>query len=131
MSSLIATGLAALALAASAGSAPPASSAWTRAGVSDTSQGGPVERGQAVFHNRCAVCHSKPAPGNTETSGTNGLQFKYGGSKPAALEDRTDLTPALVKFYVRNGSGYMPQFRKTYVSDAELEALSAYLTRAR
>ena len=129
MSSLIATGLAALAMAA--GAAAPATSAWNRVGASDTGQGGAVERGEAVFHNRCAACHSRPISGDPETIGTNSLQFKYGGSKPAALEDRTDLTPAVVKFYVRNGVGYMPQFRKTYVSDAELESLSAYLTRKR
>ena len=129
MMGVIASGLAALALAA--GAAAPATSAWTRAGAGDTAQGAPEQRGEAVFHNRCAVCHGRPIAGDSETAGTTSLNFKYSGSKPAALEDRTDLTPQLVKFYVRNGVGYMPQFRKTYVSDAELEALSAYLTRKR
>jgi mono/diheme cytochrome c family protein len=48
---------------------------------------------------------------------------------PALLEKRTDLTAALVKTYVRNGITVMPFFRKTEISDAELDAIAAYLTR--
>jgi mono/diheme cytochrome c family protein len=113
----------------------PATSAWTRTGAPDTGQGGPVEQGRAVFHNRCSICHSQSAgpgrDGPSDMPGTFSLNFKYQGEKPAALEERTDLTPEVVKFYVRNGSGYMPHFRKTYVSDMELDALAAYLTRKR
>jgi mono/diheme cytochrome c family protein len=47
---------------------------------------------------------------------------------PAALEDRRDLTPELVKLFVRNGVATMAPFRKTEVSDADLEALAAYLS---
>jgi len=31
--------------------------------------------------------------------------------------------------YVRNGITVMPTFRKTEISDAELDAIAAYLTR--
>jgi hypothetical protein len=62
-------------------------------------------------------------------AGTQALEAKYKGSKPALLEERTDLTPELVRFYVRHGSGVMPFFRKTEVSDADLDALAAYLSR--
>ena len=47
------------------------------------------------------------------------------------LESRTDLTPELTKFFVRNGINVMPPFRKTEITDAELNALAAYLASAR
>ena len=115
--------------AASTGSA--ADSAWARNGARDTTTGSPIERGQAVFQNRCAICHARKEGGRLDTPGTNSLAAKYKGERPGALEDRTDLTPELVKFFVRNGAYAMPQFRKTYVTDAELDAVAAYLSRKR
>jgi mono/diheme cytochrome c family protein len=84
-----------------------------------------VEQGHAVFSKWCAPCHAK-GPGNP---GTTALEALYQGTKPAALEDRTDLTPETVKHFVRNGVSVMPFFRKTEISDAELEALAAYFGR--
>lgn len=63
--------------------------------------------------------------------GTNLLQQRYKGSVPAALEERTDLTPETVGYFVRHGLNVMPGFRKTELSDGDLKALSAYLTRKR
>jgi hypothetical protein len=63
-----------------------------------------------------------------QAPGTTSLELKYQGTVPAALEDRRDLTPELVKLFVRNGVATMAPFRKTEVSDADLEALAAYLS---
>ena len=82
-----------------------------------------AQRGQEVFAYWCAPCHSA-APRNP---GTIALEVRYQGSKPAALEDRTDLVPELTKMFVRNGLSIMPPFRKTEITDADLEALAAYL----
>jgi mono/diheme cytochrome c family protein len=62
-------------------------------------------------------------------AGTAALEIKYKGEKPALLEERTDLTPEVVAFFVRKGSGVMPPFRPTEVSDDDLKALGAYLSR--
>ena len=62
-------------------------------------------------------------------SGTQALAAKYNGSIPAVLEQRTDLTPELVRTFVRQGMNIMPPFRKTEISDAELNALATYLAR--
>lgn len=109
--------------------------AWTRANAMDTSKGTQLERGAAVFHNRCAACHGTPGfmrpDGSSDMPGTSAIFFKYKGAKPAKLEDWTDLVPEVVKYFVRNGSMYMPQFRKTDISDEELDALTAYLSRPR
>lgn len=48
---------------------------------------------------------------------------------PAALEDRRDLTPESIRLFVRQGVAMMPFARKTEVSDADLDALIAYLIR--
>ena len=47
-----------------------------------------VQRGHEVFDRWCAPCHA-PGPGHP---GTQSLEAKYKGSKPGALEQRTDLT---------------------------------------
>ena len=40
------------------------------------------------------------------------------------LEQRTDLAPEFTRAIVRTGVSVMPFFRKTEISDAELDALS-------
>ena len=52
----------------------------------------------------------------------------YKGAKPAMLEERTDLTPEIVKHFVRTGVTVMPFFRKTEINDADLDALALYLS---
>lgn len=83
-----------------------------------------LAHGKQVFAHWCAPCHG-PAP---RLAGTLALQTKYKGDLPPALEDRTDLTPEVVAYFVRTGVAWMPPFRKTEVSDADLAALGAYLS---
>jgi mono/diheme cytochrome c family protein len=81
--------------------------------------------GQAVYEHWCAPCHA-PGPGHP---GTQSLQLKYGGKTPAVLLERTDLTAQAVAAFVRQGVLLMAPFRKTEISDAELAALTAYVTK--
>jgi mono/diheme cytochrome c family protein len=85
-----------------------------------------AQQGKKVFDRWCAACH---AAGDAYP-GTLALHAKYKGEMPPALEQRTDLNPDFVKFFVRNGVSVMPFFRKTEISDAELAALAAYLSRS-
>ncbi len=100
---------------------------WTIAALlaagAAAAQDGERERGSEVFLYWCAPCH---APGPRHP-GTQALEALYKGAKPAALEERTDLVPALTQTFVRNGVSVMPPFRKTEISDADLAALAAYL----
>lgn len=96
-------------------------SSWTTATVSG--QGQP--RGYVEYQKYCSACHGE----GVGKPGTTALQAKYKGAEPALLDKRTDLTPELIKTYVRNGISVMPLFRKTEISDAELDAIAAYLTR--
>lgn len=90
-----------------------------------------ILRGQQVFEIHCVACHGAGIgnPGLERKPGTDALFAKYEGQEPPVLSDRTDLDPAFITYTVRNGATLMPFFRKTDVSDADLVALNAYLTR--
>jgi (+)-pinoresinol hydroxylase len=89
-----------------------------------------IEQGKAAFDYHCAACHgTQVVSGQQHLPGTQALTVKYQGKEPGALEERTDLSPQLVKTFVRTGVSVMPFFRKTMVTDAELEAIAAYLSR--
>jgi (+)-pinoresinol hydroxylase len=85
-------------------------------------------RGHDVFQAWCAPCHA-PVRGNDRLAGTTTLANLYKGSRPGALEERTDLTPDYVATMVRTGINAMPPFRKTEIGDADIRALGAYLAR--
>jgi (+)-pinoresinol hydroxylase len=82
-----------------------------------------ISTGHRVFDQWCSMCHAAGAT----FAGTVALETKYHGAKPAALEDRSDLTPALISYIVRRGVGLMPPIRKTEINDDELRDLEAYL----
>jgi (+)-pinoresinol hydroxylase len=85
----------------------------------------PAPSGNVVYEKWCAPCHD---PGINHP-GTHALMAKYQDTKPAVLLERTDLAASVVKHFVRHGISVMPQFRKTEISDAELDALAAFLSR--
>ncbi|NKJ42206.1 cytochrome c [Novosphingobium sp. SG720] len=77
-----------------------------------------------VYRKWCADCHATPTG-----PGSLALQRKYQGAVPAILEQRSDLSPDYVRQVVRQGISFMPSFRKTEISDAELAAVATYLTK--
>ena len=121
-------------------SADPVSSAQTAwsplpAHASEALKDAREQRGRDVFQQRCAACHAAipkdgiGPPYLPPMAGTQALQARYKGAKPAVLEQRTDLTSDFVKAIVRGGLNSMPFFRPTELSDDDLSALGAYLTR--
>jgi mono/diheme cytochrome c family protein len=88
-----------------------------------------IERGKQVFAHWCAPCHGEGRgdDGAPMLPGTHALTLKYRGQKPGLLEERTDLPPELLKAFVRTGVASMPPFRKTEITDEDLEAIAAYL----
>ena len=84
---------------------------------------GHIARGSEVYQQWCESCHGT----GHGRSGTIALQAKYQGSIPALLVERTDLAPELTKSFVRSGIFAMPFFRKTEITDADLDALAAFL----
>jgi mono/diheme cytochrome c family protein len=84
-----------------------------------------VQKGKQIYEYWCATCHGPELPG------TVALETKYKGAKPALLDQRTDLLPPVTKTFVRKGVSVMPFFRKTEITDADLDALAAYIVRPR
>jgi mono/diheme cytochrome c family protein len=91
-----------------------------------------VATGRAAFQRTCAPCHAAGPgdDGRPMLPGTQNLQWKYKGEKPALLEQRIDLPGPVLRTFVRRGSWSMPGFRKSEVTDAEIEAIAAYLAVA-
>ena len=109
---------------APAASGSPPTISWTWSTVKPPAGSPP---GYAQFQRDCVVCHgSGPA-----RPGTRALRSKYQGKEPPLLAERTDLAPDYIRTIVRHGVSVMPPFRKTELSDADLGAIVAYLTRKR
>jgi (+)-pinoresinol hydroxylase len=83
--------------------------------------------GRVVYDHWCAACH---APGIMHP-GTHALMVKYPGGQRATglITEWHDLPASYVSYMVRHGMSVMPPFRKTEITDAELTALAAYLSR--
>ena len=84
--------------------------------------------GAALFSNLCGACHLAGG------MGTNLLtkQRVILGEPPESglLENRQDLTQNYVKIIVRRGRMAMPGLTRVEVTDAELDAIAAYLGKA-
>jgi mono/diheme cytochrome c family protein len=93
---------------------------------------GATQRGMVKFQHTCAPCHGAGpgTDGRPALPGTTALQLKYKGALPALLEARTDLTFDVLKAYLRHGSWSMPPFRKTELTDAEIQDIAVYLATA-
>lgn len=85
--------------------------------------------GAALFSNRCGTCHLAGG------MGTNLLtkQRIAAGQPPESgmLANRTDLTADYIKGVVRGGKVAMPPLSRVEVTDAELEAISAFLGKGK
>ncbi len=80
-----------------------------------------ADQGRVVYQKWCTPCHGT----GLGKPGTNAAAAH--GLKPAVLEQRTDLTPKMIETAVRKGVYFMPRFRKTEISNADLAAIVAYL----
>ena len=92
-----------------------------------------VAAGKSVFQLRCAPCHGADRggdPAHALLPGTDALRIKYQGKVPTLLEQRTDLTAPVLHVFLRHGTWSMPPFRKTELSDADIDHIAAYLAVA-
>ena len=80
-----------------------------------------ADRGREVYQKWCTPCHGTGlGKAGTEAAAAHGI-------KPAVLEQRTNLSAKMIETTVRNGVSFMPRFRKTEISNADLAAITAYL----
>ena len=80
------------------------------------------QQGKSLYNHICVYCHS---PG---VWGTNRLSKRM-DKEHAVLENRTDLSAGAIQTIVRTGIGSMPPLRKSELSDTDVSAIAAYLTR--
>ena len=94
--------------------------------VSLAAEAGPIsaqeQQGKQLYDRTCSYCHG---PG---LWATNRIAKRL-DKDHALLENRTDLSAEGIRAIVRSGVGSMPPLRKTELSDAEVDAIAAYLTR--
>jgi (+)-pinoresinol hydroxylase len=81
--------------------------------------------GGKIFDKWCSDCHHTPAG-----PGSMAIERRHHGEIHAVIEERKDMNPDAVKLIVRQGMSFMPSFRKTEISDAELSLLAAYVTHS-
>jgi mono/diheme cytochrome c family protein len=81
--------------------------------------------GKALFTERCGMCHQ------TNGMGVGLLSRRPGDTSKGLLENRTDLSAAVVKVVVRNGIVNMPRISRAEVSDPQLAAIADYLSRGK
>jgi len=80
----------------------------------------PSHEPAAVFGRICASCHGPTG------WGTRALARRM-PREQALLTNRRDLTPEVLHAVLRHGIGSMPSFTPTDISDAEIDALAAWL----
>jgi (+)-pinoresinol hydroxylase len=80
------------------------------------------QQGKHLYDRTCIYCHG---PG---LWATNRIAKRL-DKDHALLENRTDLSAEGIRAIVRSGVGSMPPLRKTELSDADVDAIAAYLTR--
>ena len=81
--------------------------------------------GERIYVDKCEYCHGD----GVQKGGTFILEARYEGELPALLTERTNLTAEYIEAVLRTWTSGMAPFRPTEISDSELEALVAYLTR--
>jgi mono/diheme cytochrome c family protein len=91
-----------------------------------------IASGKGLFSRLCAPCHGADHSdgGRAMLPGTDALRIKYRGTLPALIEQRKDLTPEIIRTYVRKGTFSMPPFRKTEISDEQIGQIGAYIVSA-
>jgi mono/diheme cytochrome c family protein len=84
----------------------------------------PVRNGRELFNYWCLPCHGA-GPGH---AGTQRLARRLGADQSVLLQ-RHNLSVEYVQHVVRNGFQMMPPFRYTEISDQELQAIAAYVSK--
>jgi mono/diheme cytochrome c family protein len=108
-------------LSAQAGIAPQGARA--NGGAVARAPAAPLD-GKGLFHEKCAMCHGPNGMGT-------GLLARRMDPKVAELEMRDDLTAEYVMQAARTGIGNMPMIARGEVSDRQMAAIAAYLSRGK
>jgi len=81
--------------------------------------------GKTLYAQRCGMCHQ------TIGMGVSILSRRPGDTSKGLLEERADLSAAVVQAVVRSGIGNMPRISRGEVSDPELSRIAGYLAKGK
>jgi mono/diheme cytochrome c family protein len=81
--------------------------------------------GKALYVQRCGMCHQ----GIGMAVGI--LSRRPNDPSKGLLEERADLSSAVIRTVVRTGISNMPRISRAEVSDSELATIAAYLARGK
>ena len=81
--------------------------------------------GKALYAERCGMCHQ------TIGMAVGILSRRPNDPSKGFLEERTDLSAALIRTVVRTGINNMPRISRAEVNNAELAAIADYLARGK
>lgn len=114
---------------AQAGVPPPPPPYQMRAEMPSGDRLSGSKSGEDLFSNRCGSCHLAGGMGSNLLT----KQRMAMGEPPenGLLANRKDLTPDYVKTVVRMGKNAMPPQTKVDITEAELDAVAAYLGKAK
>ena len=82
----------------------------------------PAPDGKALYAEHCALCHN-------QRGHASNLMGKRLGPERSIIETRAANNAQFIAFVVRHGLGSMPPLRRAELSDAELKAMTDYLTQ--
>ncbi|WP_284124317.1 c-type cytochrome [Parerythrobacter aestuarii] len=109
------------------GGPPPPPPYQLRAELPEGNRLAASNEGETLYSNRCGTCH---LAGGMGTNLLTVQQMKAGNSpEMGLLTNRTDLTVDYVKAVVRNGKVAMPPLSRVEATDAELDAIAAFLAK--
>jgi mono/diheme cytochrome c family protein len=81
--------------------------------------------GKALYAERCGMCHQ------TIGMAVGILSRRPNDPSKGFLEERTDLSAALIRTVVRTGINNMPRISRAEVTNVELAAIADYLARGK
>ena len=84
-----------------------------------------MKQGETLFRKQCGMCHLSGG------FGTNMLERRGDKQNPLLAERGALLSTEYVHQAVRRGIGSMPRFTPAELPDGDIDAIAAYLTRAK
>lgn len=80
--------------------------------------------GKKLYAQRCGMCHQGIGM-------AVGILSRRNDPSKGLLEERTDLSSAVIRTVVRTGINNMPRISRAEVNDSELATIAAYLARGK
>jgi|SRR5690348_5360116 mono/diheme cytochrome c family protein len=92
--------------------------------VAGTASAADTADGKKLYAQRCGMCHQGIGM-------AVGILARRNDPSKGLLEERADLSSAVIRTVVRTGINNMPRISRAEVNDSELATIAAYLARGK